>query len=90
VELVFDALNSLGIKGVKKYMKQIGHDDAKMYFYVNDANELAKEIRDNVKLIKEEKFYYETPKEGLDFMTKTSMTVSDLFYLVKMIHLKLK
>lgn len=90
VELVFDALNSLGIKGIKKYMKQIGHDDAKMYFYVNDANELAKEIGDNVKLIKEEKYYNETPKEGLDFMTKTSMRVSDLFYMVKMIHLKLK
>lgn len=90
VELVFDALNYLGIKGVKRYMKQLGHDDAKMYFYVNDANILAQEIGDNVKLINEEKFYYETPKEGLDFLTKSTMKISDLFYMVKMIHLKLK
>ena len=90
VELVFDAVNYLGIKGIKKYMKQIGHDDAKMYFYVNDANELSHEIGENVKLIKEEKYYCDIPKEGLDFMTKTSMRVSDLFNMVKMIHLKLK
>ena len=90
VELVFDTLNNLGIKGIKRYMKQLGHDDAIMYFYVNDANALCQEIGNGVKLIKEEKFYCETPKDGMDFMTKTSMRVSDLFSMVKMIHLKLK
>ena len=34
VELVFDTLNFLGIKGVKRYMKQLGHNDAIMYFYI--------------------------------------------------------
>ena len=90
VELVFDALNFLGIKGVKRYMKQLGHDDAIMYFYVNDANDLCHEIGGNAKLINEEKYYSKIPKEGMDFMTKASMIGSDLFYMVKMIHLKLK
>ena len=89
-ELVFDALNYLGIKGIKKYMKQLGHADATMYFYVNDAGVLAKEIDENIKLIKEEKFYNEIPKDGMDFMTKISMRVSDLLNMVKMIHFKLK
>ena len=89
VELVFDALNSLGIKGVKKYMKEVGHDDATMYFYVNDVHELAKEIGPNVEVLEEEKYYSNTPRDGLDFMTKTQIIGSDLFYMVKMIHLKL-
>ena len=90
VELVFDALNYLGIKGVKRYMKQLGHDDAIMYFYVNDAKHLCHEIGETVKLIKEEKYYSKISKEGMDFMTKTSMIASDLFNMCKMIHLKLR
>ena len=39
---------------------------------------------------KEEKYYSKISKEGMDFMTKTSMIASDLFNMVKMIHLKLK
>ena len=89
-ELVFDALNSLGIKGIKKYMKELGHSDAQMYFYVNDPNELAREIGPNVEVIEEKKYYSMTPTEGLDFMTKVQMNGADLFYMVKMIHLKLK
>lgn len=90
VELVFDALNYLGIKGVKRYMKQLGHDDTIMYFYVNDAKDLCLEIGENVKLIKEEKYYSKISKEGMNFVTKTSMVVSDLFNMCKMIHLKIK
>ena len=90
VEFVFDALNSLGIKGVKKYMNDLGHSEATMYFYVNDPYELAKEIGDNVKVLEEVKYYSETPKDGLDFWTKVQMNGADLFYMVKMIHLKLK
>ena len=89
-ELVFDGLNSLGIKGIKKYMKDLGHSDATMYFYVNDPYELAKEIGPNVEVIEEIKYYIMTPKDGLDFMTKVQMNGADLFYMVKMIHLKLK
>ena len=89
-ELVFDTLNSLGIKGIKKYMKELGHSDTQMYFYVNDPNELAREIGPNVEVIEEIKYYSMTPTEGLDLMTKIQMNGADLFYMVKMIHLKLK
>ncbi|ORX84475.1 O-methyltransferase [Anaeromyces robustus] len=90
-ELVFDTLNHLGIKGIKRYMKQIGHEQATMYFYVDDGNVLVKEIGEpTVELLKEEKYYCEIPKSDLDFTTKVSMRVSDLCNMVKMIHLKLK
>jgi len=90
IELVFDALNSLGIKGIKKYMNDLGHSDTAMYFYVNDVNEFAKEIGPDVKVLEEIKYYSQTPKDGLDFWTKVQMSGADLFYMVKMIHLKLK
>ena len=90
IELVFDALNSLGIKGIKKYMNDLGHSDTAMYFYVNDVNEFAKEIGPEVKVLEEIKYYSQTPKDGLDFWTKVQMSGADLFYMVKMIHLKLK
>lgn len=86
-ELVFDALNKFGIRGIKKYMKELGHDEATMYFYVDDGEKLAKKI--GAILLKEEKYYNHTPKNGMKFMTKLSMTISDLLYMVKMIHLKL-
>lgn len=89
-ELVFDALNSIGIKGIKKYMNDLGYSDVNMYFYVNDPYELAKEIGPNIEVIEEVKYYSKTPKEGLDFMTKVQMNGADLFFMVKMIHLKLK
>eukprot|EP00833_Pecoramyces_ruminatium_P013879 jgi/Orpsp1_1/1187911/evm.model.d7180000061071.1 len=91
VELVFDTLNHLGIKGIKRYMKKAGRENAIVYFYVDDGNELIKDINEeNIELLKEEKYYCEAPKDGLDFITKASMRTSDLFNMVKMIHLKLK
>ena len=74
----------------KKYMKQVGHADAQMFFYVDAAKELAAKIRGNVKVIAEEPYYRYIPKNGLKLSTKVSMAVSDQFKMVKMIHLKLQ
>ena len=75
---------------IKKYMNDLGHSDTAMYFYVNDVNEFAKEIGPDVKVLEEVKYYSQSPKDGLDFWTKVQMSGADLFYMVKMIHLKLK
>ena len=40
--IVFDAVSKLGMKGTRRYMKQLGKDAAAMYFYCDDAAELAK------------------------------------------------
>lgn len=90
IEVVFDTVNGKGMAMMqKKYMKQVGHADAQMFFYVDSAKELAAKIGGNVKVIAEEPYYRYIPKNGLKLSTKVSMTVSDQFKMVKMIHLKL-
>ena len=90
MEVVFDTVNKRGMTMMKKkYMKQVGHADAQMFFYVDAAKELAAKIRGNAKVIAEEPYYRYIPKNGLKLSTKVSMAVSDQFKMVKMIHLKL-
>ena len=87
IEILFDTVNSSGMKRMAKYMEQVGHSDASMYFYVDDAEEVAKEIGGRV--LKEEPYYAHTEKKGLKFMTSVSMKVSDRYKMVKMVHLGL-
>ena len=90
MEVVFDTVNKKGMAMMqKKYMKQVGHADAQMFFYVDSAEELASKIRGNLKVIAEEPYYRYIPKNGLKMSTKVSMAVSDRFCMVKMIQLKL-
>ena len=90
MEVVFDTVNKRGMTMMKKkYMKQVGHADAQMFFYVDSAEELAAKIGGNVKVIAEEPYYRYIPKNDLKLSTKVSMAVSDQFKMVKMIQLKL-
>ena len=89
MKVVFDTVNKRGMTMMKKkYMKQVGHADAQMFFYVDSAEELAAKIGGNVKVIAEEPYYRYIPKNGLKMSTKVSMAVSDQFKMVKMICLK--
>ena len=89
MEVVFDTVNKRGMTMMKKkYMKQVGHADAQMFFYVDSAEELAAKIGGNVKVIAEPYYRY-IPKNDLKLSTKVSMAVSDQFKMVKMIQLKL-
>ena len=89
-QLIFDAVNKFGMSRMTKYMKQLNHEDAKMYFYVNNANELAKEISDKA-FVTEERDYYSRlfNKKGMKLSTRISIYFSDKFHMVKMIGLKL-
>ena len=90
MEVVFDTVNKKGMAMMqKKYMKQVGHADAQMFFFVDAAKELAAKIGSNAKVIAEEPYYRYIPKNGLKLSTKVSMAVSDQFKMVKMIQLKL-
>ena len=89
-QLVFDTVNKFGMSRMTKYMKQLIHEDAKMYFYVYDANELAKEISDKVSVIEERDYYSRlSNQKGMKLSTRISMYFSDKFHMVKMIGLKL-
>ena len=90
IELVFDTVNRKGMRMMqKKWMKKVGHEDAKIFFYVDSADEFASKIGRSVNVIAEESYYKYINKEGLKIVTKISMRVSDLMNMVKMIHLKL-
>lgn len=88
IEVVFDALSKSGVAMMqKKYMKQMGHGDAQMFFYVDSASELAGKIGSGVRVLAEEPYFCHIPRNGLKLSTKISMAVSDRFWMVKMIHL---
>ena len=87
IEVLFDSVNSTGMKQMGKYMKQVGHEDASMFFYVDKAEDTAKKV--GARVLNEEPYYAHTEKKGLKFMTSTSMKVSDKFMMVKMVHLAL-
>lgn len=90
IEVVFDAVSKKGLQIMnKKLMKKLGHEDAKMYFYVDDANNLALKIGRNCHVLACEKYYHKISKKGMKISTKLAMKISDLFSMVKMIHLKM-
>lgn len=89
-QLVFDTVNEFGMSRMAKYMKQLKHEDAKMYFYVNDSKELAKEVSDNAFVIEERDYYSRiSDRRNMKLLTRFSMCFSDRFHMVKMIHMKL-
>ena len=89
MEVVFDSVNKSGMGMLrKKYMKQMGHADAGMFFYVDSAAELARKIGCGARAIAEEPYYRHIDKTGLKLSTKLSMNVSDRFCMVKMVHVK--
>ncbi len=88
IEIVFDTVSKSGMAMMrKKYMKQVGHGDAQMFFYVDSASELAGKIGSGVRVLAEEPYYRRIPRTGLKLSTKVSMAVSDRFGMVKMVHL---
>ncbi len=91
IEIVFDAVSKSGMTMMrKKYMKQVGHGDAQMFFYVDSAAKLAGKVGGGVRALAEEPYYRHIPRSGLKLSTKLSMSVSDRFFMVKMIHLAVK
>ena len=90
IEVVFDALSKSGVAMMrKKYMKQMGHGDAQMFFYVDSASELAGKIGSGVRVLAEKPYYRHIPRTGLKLSTKISMAVSDRFGMVKLIRISL-
>ena len=85
-ELVFDTVNSAGMKQMHKHMQTVGHEDASIYFYVEKGAEFASKV--GAELLSEEVFYKHTPTQGLELKTRVYIRVSDGMKMVKMIHLK--
>ena len=88
IEVVFDAVSKSGMSMMrKKYMRQVGHANAQMFFHVDSAEDLAQKVNAATKVLADESYYSAIPQQGLLLSTKVSMTVSDRLRMVKMIHL---
>lgn len=87
--IVFDAVSKAGMKGTKKYMKQMGHDSASMYFYCGRASLLISKISPEAAVISERNFYSAIDKTALRPSTRLLMALSDLFGMVRIIELRL-
>lgn len=71
IELVFDTVNKSGVKMLqKKYMKQMGHGDARMFFYADSADDLVSSLGGNARVLAEEPYYRFIKRNGLKFITK--------------------
>lgn len=89
IEVVFDTVNQRGLRLMRrKWMKQVGHADAQMYFCVDSVKELASNLANNVQVLVDEPFYRHIDKKGLKLSTKFNMAMSDRLRMVKMIHLR--
>ena len=87
--IVFDAVSKLGMSGTRRYMKQLGKDSAAMYFYCDDANELARKAGNGISVSYAKDFYKSIDRHGMSFVTRVSMNISDAMHMVKLIELKL-
>ena len=86
IELVFDSVDSFGLKMIGHYMRQVGHGDVPVYFRVDRAAEVAGET--GATLLAERPYYADICKKGMNFSTRATMFLSDLLMTVKMIHLR--
>ncbi len=89
-ELVFDVLNSKGLKFANKYVQKSGNDSALMYFYIDSVESFHKDLGD-IKSIQSIKYFEETRailKRKLKFKSRFYMKVCDSQSNLKIIHIK--
>lgn len=89
-ELIFDATNKFGIKFTNLYVKRKGNSSARMYFYIEDAEEFAKKV--NCPLIECRGFYKDAIKmlnKKVGLYAKISMKVAENRKNAMIIHLKI-
>ena len=89
IEVVFDTFSKGAFRRVHRYMEQAGHGDVRMYFYVDDAEELVEEIGGTAELMLDEKYYRYVSKKGLKLSTRLTMGGSDMLNMVKMVQVRL-
>ena len=91
VEMVFDCMNTKGLKKANDYIKQTGNNDATIYFALDKVDEFAKEC--GVKLVDVLPFYdtlRKVLKKKLKFMTRMLCYFGDKLGYTKLVYLKIK
>jgi O-methyltransferase involved in polyketide biosynthesis len=89
-ELIFDATNKFGIQFTNFYVKRTGNASARMYFYIENADEFAKKV--NCQLIECRGFFKDATEilnKKVGLYTKISMKVADKRKNAMILHLKI-
>ncbi len=91
LEAVFDCNNKTALKISNRYVKKTGNKNAPMYFYINDINAYLNHLNLDIKLVKEYMMYHYSKKilKKAAFNTKVKMTISDVFRMVKIEHIRI-
>ena len=90
-EIVFDTLSPAGLKIARRFIRRMGKQEAKVYFYVDNAAAFASKLPAGTEIVEERKLYSLVDyRYNMAFDTRLRMAVSDAFNMVKIIHLKLR
>ncbi len=91
LEAVFDCNNKIALSISNRYVRKTGNKSAPMYFYINSINTYLKYLNLDIKLVKEYMMYHYSRKilKGTSFNAKVKMTISDLFKMVKIEHIRI-
>lgn len=82
VTFAFDAVSRFGMRQLRRrYMREMGHADAEMFFFLEDAEAWLRPM--GGKLLLEEAAYRHIPKAGLPISARIGMAVSDAGRMVK-------
>lgn len=91
LELVFDCCSKRALSISNRYVKKMGNDNAKMYFYINNVDTYLKQLDLDIGLVEEYGMYKYARKilKNISFKTRLSMVFSDFFKMVKILHVKI-
>ena len=89
-EIVFDTLSPAGMKVARRMIDRMGKQEAPVYFCVDSAGAFAAKISAGIHIMEEKPFYnLVNYRSEMAFDTRLRMAFSDLFNMVKIIHLQL-
>ena len=85
-EIIFDAVNSIGMKRMKKYYKHIGIKDYKSLFCLNSVDELKLENTNSV-VLDRKTFFTKLDIKHIKLITRLYMKIADLFKMIQIYHI---
>ena len=86
LEIVFDAVNSIGMKRMKKYYKYLGIKDYNSLFCINDIASLELEKTNSI-VLDYSVFFEKVNKKHISLITRIYMKIADMFKMIKIYHI---
>ena len=88
-EIIFDAVNSIGMKRMKKYYKHLGINNYKSLFCLNSVDELKLDNTKSV-VLDQKVFFTKVDMKNILLITRLYMKVADIFKMIQIYHISNK